>query len=135
MQRMDSILGHCLMRAVLESLGGRDEAERRLAAGEVQVNAWSGVKATPKASRVATFIVLWALGMVYEGVGEFSITEYQRRWNVDERQAYRLQREFRELWPEFETPHALAEQIVGQLDKRTSKREAARLPLVLQVQA
>lgn len=132
---MDSVLGHCLARAVVESLGGREEAERRLGAGEVQVNAWSGVKATPKASRVATFIVLWALGMVYEGREVFSITEYQRRWNVDERQAYRLQKEFRELWPEYETPHQLAGQIVGQLNRRTGKREAARLPLVLQVEA
>lgn len=133
--KLDSILAHCLMRAVIESLGGADEAQRRWDAGEVQVNAWTGVKATPKASRVATFIVLWALGMVYGAQDEFSITEYQRRWNVDERQAYRLQREFRELWPEYETPHELAVQIVRQLDRRTTKREAARLPLTLEIQA
>ena len=46
----------------------------------------------------------------------YSITEYQRYWNEGERQAYRLQSEFRELWPEFETPNELARQIVPHLD-------------------
>jgi hypothetical protein len=32
-------------------------------------------------------------------------TEYLRYWNENERLApYRLQNEFRDLWPEFETP-------------------------------
>jgi hypothetical protein len=43
-----------------------------------------------------------------ECAANFSITEYERYWNEGERQTYRLQTEFRELWPEFETPDELA---------------------------
>ena len=44
-----------------------------------------------------------------EALDSFSITEYQRYWNESERQAYRRQVEFRELWPEYETPNELAQ--------------------------
>ncbi len=115
--------------------GGWEAANERFEAGELKVNAWMGVKVTPKASRVATFIVLWAVAMRAENLADFSITEYQRYWNEGERQAYRLQREFRELWPEFETPNELARQIVKYLEGKTSKREVASLPSRLQVTA
>jgi len=101
----------------------------------VKVNAWLGVKATPKASRVAGFIVLWAVAMQDEGRDSYSITEYQRYWNEGERQTYRLQREFRELWPEYENPNELARQIARHVDERTSKRDVAALPSRLQVTA
>ncbi len=115
--------------------GGWDSANERFEAGELKVNAWMGVKATPKASRVATFIVLWAVAMRAANLPEFSITEYQRYWNEGERQAYRLQREFRELWPEYENPNELARQILRYLGEKTSKREIASLPSHLQVTA
>jgi hypothetical protein len=98
------------------------------------VNAWLGVKATPKGSRVATFIILWATAMQMEGREEFSIIEYQRHWNENERKAYRLQREFRELWPEFETPNELARVLAGQLDAE-NPANVARLPMKIQVTA
>ncbi len=123
------------MRAVVADLGGWDKANARYDAGDVKVNAWLGVKATPKGSRVAAFIVLWAVAMRLEGADEFSITEYQRYWNEGERQAYRLQKEFRELWPEYENPNELARQIVKHVDEKTSKREIAALPARLQVTA
>lgn len=123
------------MRAVVADLGGWEVANGRYEAGEVKVNAWLGVKATPKASRVGAFIVLWALAMRLEGVDEFSITEYQRYWNEGERQAYRLQKEFRELWPEYENPNELARQIVKHVGEKTSKRDIAALPSRLQVTA
>ena len=37
-----------------------------------------------------------------------------RFWKETERNAYRLQREFRELWPEFETPNELAGRLLGE---------------------
>jgi hypothetical protein len=120
---------------VVADLGGWEKANKRYDAGDVKVNAWLGVKATPKASRVATFIVLWALGMRLEEADEYSITEYQRYWHEGERQAYRLQKEFRELWPEYENPNELARQIVTHMDERTSKRDVAALPARLQVTA
>ena len=54
--------------------------------------------------------------------------EYQRYWSENERQAYRLQKEFRELWPEYETPNELARQLVEYLDGRVSTRDVASLP-------
>lgn len=93
------------------------------------------MKVTPKASRVAAFIVQWAVGMRDEGHDEYSITEYQRYWSENERQAYRLQKEFRELWPEYETPNELARQLVKYLDGRIGKLDAASLPMKLQVTA
>jgi hypothetical protein len=120
---------------MIASAGGWEEAVEQFEAGTLKVNAWLGVKVTPKASRVATFIVLWSVGMLEEGRDEFSITEYQRYWNEGERQTYRLQKEFRELWPEFETPNELARDVVKLLGRKVSKRDAASLPLTLQVTA
>jgi len=70
-----------------------------------------------------------------DGVDEYSITEYQRYWFEGERQTYRLQREFRELWFEYETPNELARQIVKYLDAKLSKREIASLPTTLHIRA
>jgi hypothetical protein len=118
--------------------GGLDVVRAKVAAGERKPK-WDSlrltVKVTPKAMRVATFIVFWGVGMQESGGRDFSITEYQRRWGDDERQAYRVQKEFRELWPEFDNPNDLARQFVGLLDGRMSKKDAARLPLTLQVEA
>ena len=70
--------------------------------------------------------------MMDEGRDEYTITEYQRYWNESERQAYRLQAEFRELWPEFETPNEFARQIAG---TSMSKRRREMLPTRLMVTA
>jgi hypothetical protein len=122
------------MRAMIEAAGGWEKAQKRFEAGELRANAWLGVKATPKGSRVATFIILWATAMRVEGLDEFSITEYQRYWNENERKAYRLQKEFRELWPEYDTPNELARQLLDQLDAKKPTNVAA-LPMKLQVNA
>jgi hypothetical protein len=119
---------------MIAEAGGWEKAEKRFEAGELRINAWLGVKATPKGSRVATFIILWATAMRDEGRDQFSITEYQRYWNENERKAYRLQKEFRELWPEFETPNELARKLVSQLDAERPAN-VARLPMSVQVTA
>jgi hypothetical protein len=134
-KRKDSLLAHCLLRTAIADLGGWEKAEAKLEAGTVKANSWLGVRATPKASRVAGFVVLWAIAMQDEGRDSYSITEYQRYWNEGERQAYRLQNEFRELWPEFHTPNALAEQLLKQLHGKVGKREAMSLPLKVEVTA
>ena len=54
---------------------------------------------------------------------------------MGERQAYRLQGEFRELWPEFETPDELARQIVKYVNAHVEKHEKGRLPLSVPVLA
>lgn len=137
--RRDSLLAHCLARAVIAEQGGIEAAVAAYGPKAERLSKWAAmkvsVKVTPKASRVGTFIVQWAIGMGDEGGDEFSITEFQRYWNEGERQAYRLQKEFRELWPEFETPNELARQIVNHIDGRMGGKDVASLPLTLQVTA
>jgi hypothetical protein len=136
----DSILAHCIARAVIHDQGGLEAAVEKYGPKAERLSKWSALKTaakvTPKASRVATFITFWAVAMRLESLDEFSITEYQRYWNENERQAYRLQGEFRELWPEFETPNELASQIVKYVDvRKAAKRDVASLPMHLQVVA
>jgi hypothetical protein len=134
------VLAHCIARAVIHEQGGIEAAVEKYGPRAERLSKWSALKTaarvTPKASRVASFIVFWAVGM-WDGDGEnFSITEYQRYWNESERQAYRLQKEFRELWPELETPTELARQIVEHVDRKfASKRDVVSLPGRLQVVA
>jgi hypothetical protein len=139
-KKKDSILAHCIGRAVIAEFGGYDLAVERLGEKAEQLTKWGALKAvakvTPKASRVGGFIVMWAVAMRDEGRDEYTITEYQRYWNESERQAYRLQREFRELWPEYETPNELALQIVKLVDaKLASRRQIVSLPTQLQMVA
>jgi hypothetical protein len=136
MPKLESVLGNCIYRALTDQYGPAGDQFKK-ASG--RLSQWRALKATtkvmPKAHRVATFIVCWALAMWDEGVEEFSITEYQRYWGESERQAYRVQNEFRDLFPEFDTPNELAPQLIKQFDARTVKREVGKLPLTLQVQA
>lgn len=132
---LDSVLGHCIVRALVYEHGGED----KFRAFAERMTQWQALretaKVTPKAMRVATFIVFWAISMRETRQDSYSITEYQRYWNENERQAYRLQNEFRELWPGFETPDELGRQIVRQVDARIARRNVAKLPLTLQVEA
>lgn len=136
MAKKDSILAHCLVRALAHNEGG-PEALLQKFGKDVDANKWAAVKAaakaTPLASRVAGFIVQWAIAMQLEIKDEYSISEYQRFWSENERKAYRLQAEFRELWPEFETPNELARQIAKFTEGKLEKKDVATLPLRLQV--
>jgi hypothetical protein len=124
---------------VIAEQGGIEAATEKYGEKAERLSKWEALKTaakvTPKASRVATFVVLWSLAMRDERQAAFSITEYQRYWSESERQAYRLQKEFRELWPELETPNELAEQIVKHLDAREARKNASRLTSRLQVVA
>ena len=136
--RKDSILSHCLLRALAHNEGGAESLLQKFGK-DVKVSKWAAVKAAgkaaPLAARVSGFIVAWAIAMQLEEKDEYSITEYQRFWKENERTTYRLQSEFRLLWPEFETPNELAQQIVKHVNKKMSAREVERLPLTLQVAA
>ena len=123
-RRRDSLIVHCIGRAVAAA-NGWDETQAQFEAGTLKVSNLAAAKATPKASRVAAFILQWALAMRDEGLDEYTITEYQRYWREGERQTYRVQKEFRDLWPEFETPNELARQIIKQVDgQRIEARRA-----------
>jgi hypothetical protein len=138
-RRKDTLLAHCLMRAVVEEQGGIEEAVETYGPRAERLGKWAAlkvaVKVTPKAARVAGFVISWAVGMREESRSEYSITEYQRFWSEGERQAYRLQAEFRDLWPEFETPNELAGQLVRQLGGQTVDRDAGSLATHLVVTA
>ena len=138
----DTLLGHCIARAVIEDAGGFDAAKAKYGENAERWSTWSKLravtKATPKASRVAGFIVCWAIAMQEEEQESYSITEYMRYWSENERQAYRLQKEFRELWREYETPNELARQIVKQeaLTLEQGKRGQPKpFPVSVQVRA
>jgi hypothetical protein len=126
------------LRALVHNEGGEEAALARFGK-DVEVSKWDVIKASAKASplamRVAGFIVQWAIAMQLEGKEDYSITEYQRYWAENERKAYRLQAEFRELWPEFETPNELAQQIRKHVDTKMAKKDVATLPMRLQVAA
>ena len=136
MAKTDSILAHCLVRALAHNEGG-PEALLQKFGKDVDVRKWDAIKASAKAAplamRVAGFIVQWAIAMQIDGKDEYSITEYQRFWAENERKAYRLQAEFRELWEEYETPNELAQQIVKHVDAKMAKKDVATLPMRLQV--
>lgn len=137
--KRDSILAHCMARAIIHEQGGLEAAVEKYGARAERLSKWTALrqaaKVTPKASRVAGFIIQWAIAMRDEGADEYSITRYQRYWSEGERQAYRLQNEFRDLWTEYETPNELARQIVKHVDETLSKREIASLPMTLKVRA
>jgi hypothetical protein len=128
-RRKDSLLAHCIARAVAADRG-HERTKAELEAGTLKVRTWTAAKVTPKASRVAAFIVQWALAMRDERAATYTITEYQHYWHEGERQTYRRQAEFRELWPEYETPNELAAQVVKYL--RTHD-DAGVLPLSVPV--
>lgn len=138
-RRTDSLLAHCIARAVIADAGGLDAMKDRWGE-DAEVLAAAGrwrqlrtlMKVTPKASRVAAFVIQWAWAMREENRDSCTITEFQRYWSEGERQAYRHQSEFRELWTEYDTPNDLARQIVPHLD---DKLNAATLPTEVMVVA
>lgn len=130
----DALIVHCLGRAYLAG-NGWEKSEEQAKAGAFRVNQWKAARVAPKATRVALFIASWAAAMRANDREEYTITEYARFWNETERTAYRLQEEFRELWPEFNesNPNELARQIVKQ--EKLSKDEAGRpLPFSVSVE-
>ena len=139
-ENKDSLIVHCLSRAVIAA-NGWEKSEKQAKEGTLKVNQWIGARVAPKATRVALFIGSWAAAMRVEGRDEYTITEYMRYWNEGERRAYRLQEEFRELWPEFGengTPNELALQIVKQeaLTLEQDKKGKPRpFPVSVQVRA
>lgn len=80
--KRDSVFAHCMARAVIHEQGGIDAAVEKYGSRAERLSKWAalrvGAKVTPKVSRVAGFIIQWAIAMRDEGVDEYSITEYQR---------------------------------------------------------
>jgi hypothetical protein len=131
----EALIVHCLARAVI-ARNGWEKSEQEAREGQLRLNQWVGARVAPKATRVALFITSWAAAMEAEGRDEYTITEYARFWNEVEREAYRYKREFRDLWPEYETPNELARKLLAENAGKV-KRDAkpAPLPVTLEVTA
>lgn len=73
---------------------------------------WSDVR---RGARVAELIVEWAIAR--EELGrDFTVSEFSRWWrhtDREQRTAWRRLREFRELFPEYDTPDVIAAEIVA----------------------
>jgi hypothetical protein len=105
--KLDTILGHCLIRAAIADAGGVEAAAEKYPAGAVggrhRWQAWRVMaKVTPRASRVAAFISLWGVALYDLGRDEISVDEYAEWANESRATAFRRAGEYRELWPEVE---------------------------------
>lgn len=115
MAKLDTILGHCLMRAAIVDAGGPEAAVEKYPAGAVGGrHRWQALrvmaKVTPRASRVAAFISLWGVALYDLGRDEISVDEYAEWANESRATAFRRAGEYRELWPDVEI-NELARQV------------------------
>ena len=85
MAKKDSLIAHCIARAVVDDAGGEESAREKYGEDGEKARAMSmfkqiklATRVTPKASRTAGFIILWAWAMKSEGQDAFTITEYMR---------------------------------------------------------
>jgi hypothetical protein len=102
-----SLLEVCIARAA-QAAGGSGSI-----VGELQ--------ATPRAMRVAQYVVEWAIALA-DGCDP-EVRAVAAWWKEPEATAYRRNRDFRELFPGEPNP----ERIARQLSPRRGRRSAARL--------
>lgn len=115
MAKLDTVLGHCLIRAAIADAGGAEAAIERYPADAVGGrHRWQALrvmaKVTPKASRVAAFISMWAVALYDLGVDEISVDEFAEWAKESRATAFRRASEYRELWPDIEI-NVLARQL------------------------
>jgi hypothetical protein len=99
------------------------------------VTRWSAMKAlaraTGKATRVAEFIIIWAIAK--QELGEVTTEDVAERWRLNERTAYRRLKEFREVWGPpaliegYETPDPIADELIADFRRRRQKLDDSAL--------
>ena len=105
----DTLLGQTLTRAVLaianrEVEAGRDPKRKPSLRDRARVL----TKATTVSSRVASLCVMWSVALADLERDSLGVEEYVE-WSPDSRPTvYRHLHEFRELWPEYDTPNEIA---------------------------
>lgn len=119
--RLNTVLGHCVMRAAMPHVRG----DNRLSV------TYAAVKGAPKGSRVAAFIVLWAKALIDQERDDLAVTEYARWAAESESTVYRRLREFRELFPEYELPNDLARALIAASEARGWSSVDASVELAL----
>jgi hypothetical protein len=106
--KTDTILAHCIARAVIADAGGEEAAQAKYGAQAERSRAtkWQSfkvaAKATPRASRVAAFISLWGLALDDLGRDELTVDEYAEWANESRATAFRRAAEYRELWKDVD---------------------------------
>ncbi len=127
--KTDTILAHCIGRAVIADAGG-EEAARAVYGDQAEVlrsSKWQAfkvaAKATPKASRVASFVALWGLALYDLGRDELTVDEYAEWANESRATAFRRAAEYRELWPDLDV-NELAQHVRDHIREHRSARRS-----------
>lgn len=115
----ETVLGHCLTRAYLET-------------GDVAPNVWKLAKVTPKASRVAGFVFLWTVSLEAASDESIGIEEFVARGYASRSTVYRWQREFRSLFPEYETPNELARMLLDAMQRSPDHKLSPQLRIAVE---
>lgn len=133
MGETDTILAHCIARAVVAEAGGEEAAEARYgkSAEGLKASKWQSfkvaAKVTPRASRVAAFVALWGLALDELDRDELTVDEYAEWANEARATAFRRAADYRELWGEVDVNE------LGRLvrDHVRSHRQVRRTPNAL----
>jgi hypothetical protein len=104
MAKTDTLLAHCIARAIVVEAGGADAAREKYGEkGEAfRESKWRAFKVaarvTPRASRVAAFIALWGLALYDLDRDELTVNEYAEWASESRATAFRRAADYRELW-------------------------------------
>lgn len=108
MAKTDTILAHCIARAVRAEAGGEEAARAKYGnnAEVLRASKWKAfrvaAKVTPRASRVAAFISLWGLALDDLDRDELTVEEYAEWANEARATAFRRAADYRELWSDVD---------------------------------
>jgi hypothetical protein len=128
--KKDTILAHCIGRAIIADAGGMDAAQAKygekaeVLAGSKWQALKAAAKATPRASRVAAFICMWGLALDDLDLDEITVDEYAEWANEARATAFRRAAEYREMWEDIEI-NTMARKV---RDHVRSRRELRRNP-------
>jgi hypothetical protein len=95
--KTDTILAHCIARAVVAEAGGEAAAEASYGknAERLKASKWQSFK-------VAAFIALWGLALDELDRDELTVDEYAEWANEARATAFRRAADYRELWGEVD---------------------------------
>ena len=134
MAKTDTILAHCIARAVVADAGGEEAAKAKYGenAEGLKASKWQAfrvaAKVTPRASRVAAFISLWGLALDDLDREELTVDEYAEWANEARATAFRRAADYRELWGDDVDLNELGRRV---RDHVRSHRQLRRTPNAL----
>lgn len=109
--RTDTLLGQCIARAMLADGVRRPE----------EATAWQAFKSSHRGSRVAAFLIEWALAVRELGEGQSHAAI--ARWSGSERTFYRRLADFRALFGDEADPEPIAVAIAERLPAKPGAAE------------